>query len=104
MDISGLVILGFLVFGFVLGIRQFAPSVHGGILWGLAEVVGIAAAFATANSDFGDAEKFAGHTLSTLDSLGVLIVGLIIGGIAAGINATIGPSGAVRDIGETKSS
>lgn len=100
MDLSQAVLPGILVFAVIAGIDAASKgSLPSAVKVPLAFVLGIVAVVAVAASDFGHAQIVADRALDTLNGASQVIVGVLVGATAVGIDVV---QKAVRNIGENQ--
>jgi uncharacterized membrane protein AbrB (regulator of aidB expression) len=98
MDLSQAVLPGILVFAIIAAITQATGGrLPSSVKVPLAFVLGIAAVVAVAASDFGHTQVVADKALDTLNGASQVIVGLLVGSVAVGIDVA---QKAVRNIGQ----
>lgn len=97
MDLSNAILPGVLVFAIIAGITHATGGqLASAIKVPLAFVLGIVAAVIVAQSDFGSSQIVADQPLDTLNGASQVIVGLLVGATAVGIDVL---QKAVRNIG-----
>ena len=90
MDLSQALLPGVLVFAIIAAIDQATgQTLKSALKVPLAFILGIAFVFAVSLSDFGHEQLVQDKPLDVLNGWSLLIVGLLVGAVAVGIDQTI---------------
>jgi len=98
MDFGQATLLALLIFVLVAAIDH-AVTLPSAVKIPLAFALGILIAFLVANSDFGSEQIVGGHHLDKLNGEALVIVGILLGAFATGIDVA---QKAVRNIGQNQ--
>ena len=97
MDFTQAGLLIAAVYAIMQGIKKAVPQLNGALLQLVVFIVGIGVTFLVAYSTYADAVTVGGHTLDTVNSAGLILIGLLIGGGATVLNEGYG---SIKNIGQ----
>lgn len=99
MDLTGAILLAFVVFGAIELFKKVFPEVNLYVLVVFVFIVSIGLTFLVQASVWANEQVIGGKPLDTLDTASTVLVGFIVGLIAIGINTA---KNVVKNIGENQ--